>query len=125
MTIKHKLVLLPLLTLLLSPTMLCAEEVEDFCTRRAVSAVNNIRHDQYPQMSERETKIAHRTAFISCMETRSASVPKVTEQKAVATAVNEETTNREEKKRWIEKLLDNERKEDVSPVMKRHRNGGK
>ena len=119
--IMWRSILVPLL-FILSTSSLSADELNDFCTRRAIDAVAEVRQEHYPQISEREIDIARKTAIIACISGRSTKLP-VTGNKPVANS--NEDQNEEKNSGWIERLLDNEKKEDVSPMMKNHRTGGK
>ncbi len=120
--IMWRSILVPLL-FILSTSSLSADELNDFCTRRAIDAVAEVRQEHYPQISKREIDIARKTAVIACISGRSTKLP-VTGNKPVASSSDEDQKD-EKNSGWIERLLDNEKKEDVSPMMKNHRTGGK
>ncbi len=108
----------------LSMQSLSAVELNELCSQRAVSTVAELRHQHYPQLSERETEIARKTATMACIDAHSASLP-VAINKDLSSTSSDETSSEQNKKSWLEKLLKNEKKEDVSPMMKNHRSGGK
>ncbi len=114
--------LVPLL-FILSTSSLRADELNDFCTRRAIDAVAEVRQEHYPQISEREIGIARKTAIIACISSRSTKLP-IANNESVAISDDKDDSD-EKSNSWIERLLDNEEKEDVSPMMKNHRTGGK
>jgi hypothetical protein len=126
MIIMKRFLLIPLLSIAqLLPVF--ANELDDFCARRAVGTIAELRHEHYPQLSQREIEIARKAAVLACIDSRTASFSGDDTDTADGQSNNGDTNDQRSKddKSWVERLLDNDKKEDLTPMMKQHTTGGK
>ena len=77
MIIMKRFFLIPLF-FIVQVLPVCADQLDDFCSHRSVGTVAELRHEHYPQLSQREIEIARKAAVIACIDSRTASfVPRI------------------------------------------------
>ena len=103
-------------------------DITKMCNRQSLITVTKIRNNSTNELTEQDIRMIRLGATNACIDTykRIANAEHSSDKKVVVNTVadeNEDDSNKSES--IIDRLLRTEKKEDVNPMQKKHRTGGK